>query len=327
MNACGFDMIYLDNSNRVQSPIWYYKTKVQMAIYNWLNRQNVLVQGSGYTAYTWHAFARYTSGDTYRSFPHYWKENLKRKVSKEHLDRMRIKRIISYKRNLMPAELGWFGLFKDTTPDEIEYLCGKAAGYDVPISIETRAYNLDSNPRTLEMLSIIKNYEALRLENYFSEKEKAKLREPGREYRLIQGSEGKWAFVPTEYEPERLVSVVDGKDNVSTVINNGSNPQQPIELEVKIGESKASRQLQEVQNPAITVGKQTLTFPTALNQNDLLVFKSMEDCKVYRNDGSAENLTPIGNPPTLKVGENQVIFSWAQTERKYQVGVRIIKVY
>jgi hypothetical protein len=177
------------------------------------------------------------------------------------------------------------------------------------------------------MLSIIKNYETLRLENYFSEKEKAKLREPGKEYRLIQRSEGKWALVPTEYEPERVVSVADGKDNTWIIMNNGSNPQQPIELEVKMGESKASKQLQEMQNPAITVGEQTLTFPTALNQNDLLVFKSMDDCKVYRNDGSIEDLTPVGNPPTLKVGENEVIFSWAQTERKYQVGIRIIKVY
>ena len=75
------------------------------------------------------------------------------------------------------------------------------------------------------------------------------------------------------------------------------------------------------------MGNQTLTFPIVVTRNSIWVFKSMEDCKVYRNDGSIEDLTPVGNPPTLKVGENKVFFSCVQTEGKYQVGVRIIKVY
>lgn len=138
---------------------------------------------------------------------------------KGHIDKVKIKGVLDTYKNLMPAEFGWFGYFTETPsyhatqPDEIEYLCNKCLGYNAPLSIETSVDTLKKNGWTPEISSIIKNYEMLRLKNYFSEEVKAKLREPGAEFRLTKVAEGKWRLRPVKHI-EHYVRSIDGINNV-----------------------------------------------------------------------------------------------------------------
>lgn len=186
-------MVYFDGAEApsLQGAWWYYIPKVQLAFFNKFKRE-VLVEGASYTVsiykgqgtmlkttdeqldhFNWHIYSRDAQTD--------W---VARGV-KGHIDKVKIKGVLDTYKSLMPAEFGWFGYFTETPsyhatqPDEIEYLCNKCLGYNAPLSIETSVDTLKKNGWTPEILSIIKNYEMLRLKNYFSEEVKAKLREPG----------------------------------------------------------------------------------------------------------------------------------------------------
>jgi len=204
VNKCKYDMVYFDGSEAasVQGAFWYCIPKVQLAFFNKFKRE-VLVEGASYTVsiykgqvtmlkttdehldhFNWHIY----SGDA--------QTDIVAKGVKGHVDKVKIKGVLETCKNLMPAEFGWFSLlirtpcYYATQPEGIEYLCSKCLAYNTPLSIQTTVDNLRRNGWTPEILSIIKNYETLRLENYFSEKEK--LQELEAEYGLTKVAEGKW---------------------------------------------------------------------------------------------------------------------------------------
>ena len=230
INECGYDMIYLDGAESacLQGAWWYYIPKVQLAFYEKFKRE-VLIQGASYTIsiykgqgsklkvtneyldhFNWHIYSRDAQTD------------LVARGVKGHVDKVKLKGVAETLRNLMPAEFGWFGMltkapsYQATQPDEIEYVCNKCVGYDSALSLETSIEALRGNGSTPEILSIIRNYEYLRLKGCFSELEKEKLRQPGAEFRLTKGIGGRWCLRPVKHI-ENYVRNVDGTNNVWTV--------------------------------------------------------------------------------------------------------------
>jgi len=243
VNECEYDMVYFDGAEAasLQGAWWYYIPKVQLAFYNKFKRE-VLIEGASYTVsiykgqgtmletsseqldhFNWHIYSR----DAQTDF-------VSRGV-KGHIDKVKIKGVIDTCKNLMPAEFGWFGYFTKTPfhdatqPDEVEYVCNKCLGYDVPFSLETSIETLRNNGWTPQILSILRNYEMLRLKNYFSEEEKAKLRKPGAEFRL-KFSGGKWRLIPVKHF-EYYVRSIDGVNNVWKIYNEFKSPS--IELRIQ----------------------------------------------------------------------------------------------
>jgi hypothetical protein len=159
INRCGFDMIYFDGGeiNNTTEPGWYWLGQQQSQIQE-KSKRELLVQGSGISAWTWHIFSRGTSDDTSA-------------VSvKEFLDHHKIPDAWStYRNDFLPAELGWAGIFKDepdrpaTMPDEVEYYAVRMLALDSAVSFETSIDALKANGRTGEMLKTLGQYEQLRL--------------------------------------------------------------------------------------------------------------------------------------------------------------------
>ena len=101
--------------------------------------------------------------------------------------------------NLMAPQLGWWSArtadknARGLRPDEMEYFAGKVAGHDASMSVQ----NIDVlwNPLTYqadEMLTLLGWWEHARMAGAFAPETAAKLREPGREFRLRQDDEGEW---------------------------------------------------------------------------------------------------------------------------------------
>jgi hypothetical protein len=233
VNECGYDMIYLDGaeSAMLQGAWWYYIPKVELAFFEKFKRE-VLTEGASYTIsvykgqgskfkisdelidhFNWHIYSRDAQTD------------LVSRGVKGHVDRVKLKGVTETRNNLMPAEFGWFGFLtrtpssQATQPDEIEYVCNKCVGYDSALSIETSVDALKENGWTPEILSIIKNYEGLRLQGYFTEDQKERLRQPGAEFRLTKGHEGRWRLRPVKYL-EQYVRAIDGVNNAWSVHDN-----------------------------------------------------------------------------------------------------------
>ncbi|MEM3792203.1 MAG: hypothetical protein QXH47_02655 [Candidatus Bathyarchaeia archaeon] len=237
VNECGFDMIYFDGAEAAsaQGAWWYYIPKVQLAFFNKFRRE-VLIQGASYTVsiyrgqgtmlkptdeqldhFNWHIYSRDAQTDrAYRGV-------------KGHVDKVKIPGVIKVQANLMPAEFGWFGVYTKTPyypatqPDEVEYVCNKCLGYDSPLSIETTVHDLRENGWTPEILSIVKNYEELRLRNILSEEERRRLRELGAEFRLIKPSKNRWVLRRVKHF-EHYVKGINGVDNEWTIYSDFEEP-------------------------------------------------------------------------------------------------------
>ena len=78
--------------------------------------------------------------------------------------------------DLQPFEFGWFGYLTHsevadaTRPREMEYAWSKALAYGQRCRCILTKEQIDGNGRTSEIFAIIRNWEELKLKDYFSEK-------------------------------------------------------------------------------------------------------------------------------------------------------------
>ena len=197
INRCGFDMVYFDGGecNMANGPFWYWVSQQQDDVCRRVTRE-LLAQGSGGTAWTWHWFARGCCDDFAAVAP------------KQYLDHHKIAGSWTYyTASFMPAELGWWGFLADephhpaTTPDEVEYYAVRMLALDTPVSLETHLGALKQNGRTEEMLKLLGEYEQLRLSGAVPKSVREKLRTG--EWHLVRES-GKPTFLPIRYDTQRV---------------------------------------------------------------------------------------------------------------------------
>ncbi|MCS7253816.1 MAG: hypothetical protein RMK18_01460 [Armatimonadota bacterium] len=188
LNAVGCDMIYFDGGEDVPPPIWHYVPKFELSLWHRLEPKPIVVQGTIVQHHSWHIFSRNSTVD------------IRKERSKEHVDNS-VKYMLRMRENLLPGELGWFGIFPPqgkevgTQFDEVDYLCCKSLAYDAPFSIEMPIEMLEKNPLFPSMVRQIRIYETLRLKRYFKPQELEPLKEPqvdftifndGKRWRLIK---------------------------------------------------------------------------------------------------------------------------------------------
>lgn len=196
INRCGFDMIYFDGGecNMANGPFWYWVSQQQDDVCRRVTRE-LLVQGSGGTAWTWHWFARCACDD------------FAAVASKQYLDHHKIADSWTYyTQSFLPPELGWWGFLADepdhpaTMPDEVDYYAVRMLALDTPVSLETNLAALKRNGRTDEMLTRLGEYEQLRLGDSAPKAVREKLREG--EWRLTR-IDNRPAFSPVRYDVHR----------------------------------------------------------------------------------------------------------------------------
>ena len=196
VNRCRFDMIYFDAGelNDANGPSWFWVGRQQDEICRRI-RRDVLVEGSGWTHWTWHWFSRLVCDDYAAVAP------------KEYLDYHKIPDSWrQFHRNFMPSNLGWWGFLDDkpdrpaTLPDEVENYAVRMLAFDSPGALETTLGILQSNRRSEEMLKTLRDYEQLRLSGAVPQLVREKLREG--EWHLTRDATGA-ALRPIEYRQQR----------------------------------------------------------------------------------------------------------------------------
>jgi len=224
-NYCGFDMIYFDGGEDVdRRRFYYYVTKHQEATMRKIRKRPIVHCGTIMTHRLWHSFARSGTVDHYTNtlrghivsrgakwlgnFMIEYPDGTTRKwcTVKEHIDKS-VRRTIQMGQDLMPSELGWFGIWPRSRYsdglqlDEAEYLMVKSLAYDVPISLQTSFRSMEAHPLTPQILQIVKTYEGLRASGTVDVATRDRLKEMGRDYILIQSGEAP-EFVPVQEMPE-----------------------------------------------------------------------------------------------------------------------------
>lgn len=226
INYCGFDMIYFDGLDGVEftGDFFYHVGKLVKETCSRFNRE-VLVQGSNCPHFNWHNFSRLYTIDWSSVDP------------KGRVDYHCRERMANSKNNLMPSELGWFGYTthsmstESTTPDIVEYVLAKTVGWDVAWSLETHMNHLEHNGRTMEALELCKIYEGLRLQNYFSDYVKQKLRTLKHDFKLMKDDAGAWQMHPIRYGPHQYALLRQGGKSTLHVMN--EYEEQSLKIRIK----------------------------------------------------------------------------------------------
>ena len=204
-NYCGFDMVFFDGSDSIDRgsiyPQWYYFNKWHMNQYHMFKR-DVLYQasmGAG-SHMSWHIICRGSS-------------EIGELDEKEKIDSLIENRIKVYQDQFVPPELGWCYVFGPKVPlDLVEYLCSKALGWNVSISIECDQ-RLESVLHAREILEIISNWEDCRLQNIFSQRVKRILRKKHLDFKLLRKNNGTWRLMRAYHASPYVIKDFDGFSN------------------------------------------------------------------------------------------------------------------
>ena len=139
--------------------------------------------------FTWHIATRYNWGEPwYAGF-------------RESQTIYRLRNQLFYTRNLIPRMLGWFSLRAETTLEDAEWLCARAAGYDagfaLATSFDSKATQSSSgvsgmDEKKEEILEAIRQWETARQGGAFPESLKPALQDVNREFHLVAAGPSQW---------------------------------------------------------------------------------------------------------------------------------------
>ena len=259
----GFDGIYfdaIDGSDILDNGenAWYYGTKFIFEVAKQLKRP-VGMEMSAMQHHWWHYRSRWQAWDRpvrgYKRFVDIHSAAIKstrlflaptiKPNEYEHgLWRGHIPLITKYASVengglLLPLHMGWWGnqtwnppQVEPTFPDDIEYLCCKMIGNNAGLSMlgGVDEKNLDANPLFRRLTAIIKQYEELRHQNYFSDPIRALLREPGKEFTLFQRENGEWNLRPVAYQKHKVAGT--GHPSSHWIVRNDFG-EQPVKLRIE----------------------------------------------------------------------------------------------
>lgn len=228
VNYCDFDGLYFDGIGAdvmlgSSEDLWYYDTKFLYDIWKDLKKP-VGMEYSSMFHHWWQFRSRWQAWD-YPSRGH-----------KRFID-LHVESVNGGL--LLPLQLGCWNFHawdppqvEPTFPDVVEYMGCKLIGYNAGLSMTTKVdkETMRSTPAFKRNADILKKYEELRHTNYFGESIKKELREPGKEFNLFCGSDGRWKFRRAQYD----VHKVEGLSHQSSAwIIKNLYANQPVKMRIE----------------------------------------------------------------------------------------------
>ena len=157
-------------------------------------KSHYIADASRTTHFFWHMYTRMNWGEPwYAGF-------------RESQTEYRLKNQAYFQRNLMPGMLGWFKMTPETTLEDIEWMLSLSAGYDAGYGFVTSFDAVEQNGRADQILALLGDWEKLRMDNAFSESQKAKMRLREEEFHLEE-RDGKPWLVPVSVHIFRQLNV------------------------------------------------------------------------------------------------------------------------
>src|SRR5690554_414294 len=253
VDDCGFDGIYFDAADGSDlwggEPFyWHYGPKFVFEVAANLKKP-VGMEMAGMTHLWWHYRSRWQAWDSpvrgYKRFTDIHLASIKSTTYKhgEFLGHSPVIDKLARAEHSplqLPLFLGWWRNYAwSTNPqiemthtDDIEYLCCKMIGNNAGLCVQGNVdkKTVADTPLLGSLHAMIKQYEELRHQKYFSDRVRELLREPGKEFTLFKEDNGDWNFKPVVYN-EFKVAGIDGESNKWTVDNEFS--QQQLQLRIQ----------------------------------------------------------------------------------------------
>ncbi len=143
-------------------------------------KQHMITDASRTTHYFWHIYTRMNWGEPwYAGF-------------RESQTEYRLKNQAYFKRNLMPAMLGWFSMRAETSVEDIEWMLARSAAFNAGYALVTSEKALKDNGYSAEILKLIGEWEKARMTNAFTEEQKKRMEDINNEFTLAESGAGQW---------------------------------------------------------------------------------------------------------------------------------------
>jgi len=204
INTCALDQLYFDGSEGMMSR--YGIDFMRHAIFQRF-RGEVLAEASCHGAHNWWFHSRIGAWD----HP-VW-------AAKRFHDLHVASAGQARDADLLEPQMGWWAPRGPSAQarghflDEMEYFGAKNLGLDAAMSVQ--GVNVSHQPLGFHMekqFTALGWYERLRLARYFDPATVARIAVPGDEFRLRQGADGAWQFIPVTMAAHRISAVGNGSE-------------------------------------------------------------------------------------------------------------------
>ncbi|MBE5868512.1 MAG: hypothetical protein E7293_06080 [Lachnospiraceae bacterium] len=192
----GFEFIYFDGSEGTNVPHAIHVPGAQYKILKKLEREPLFTEGAAKAHFSWHFLSGGNAFDIFT--PDVFKACID-KYPAEEAPRMR--------QDFTRLNFGWWGYYvpgtKDggytgTQPDMFEYGTSRAAAWDCPVTIQMKLEAFKDNPRTDDILEVMRRWEDVRRKDWLTLEQKNMLKELGKEHILLINEQGEYELVPYE---------------------------------------------------------------------------------------------------------------------------------
>lgn len=226
--AGGFTFLYLDGAEDVNPPYWLNVARAQKSVYDRLEPKPLFVETAFKAHWCWHFLTRGNAFDVFRP-----------ERTQSAVDRYVIRGARLAAEDFSTVNFGWFGFRAPTTPgdeppfcepwmwqtmgtqpDMMEYVVSKACAWNAPFSMNASLRSFAAHPRADDIFDIIRRWEDLKLSGGLPDPEKARVREQGRAFMLLETAKGRELVeyrlvTPAERRGLRAFSFVrEGKSGV-----------------------------------------------------------------------------------------------------------------
>ncbi|RPH92956.1 MAG: hypothetical protein EHM72_16765 [Calditrichaeota bacterium] len=145
-------------------------------------RQHYIADASRTSHFFWHMYTRMNWGEPwYAGF-------------RESQTDYRLKNQAYFKRNLMPAMLGWFKMTAETSVEDIEWMLARSAAFNAGYAFVVSPQDLAQNGDADQILGLLGQWERARMADVFSDEQKKQMQDIQNEFHLSPISADAWAL-------------------------------------------------------------------------------------------------------------------------------------
>ncbi len=147
-----------------------------------------------------------------------------------------------------------------------------------------------------------------------------------------------WKYLNRQYDVPRIVTRIDGADNVWSIVRRADGPKgrqdgpPRIELEIKVeqlGPSEVEGEVPQLTTPVLTIGEASVGFPVKLLAGQRLLCRAQSHWRVLSADGEEVASGELSESlPTLVPGANRIAIGFEKVSSSdFRVVVKTAEVY
>ena len=188
----GFQFVYFDGSEGTNPPVEIHIPNAQYRVYKKLSPAPLLGEGAAKAHFSWHMLS---GGNAFDIFP----TNIFKEKIAEHPAEEAPRMAMDFTR----LNFGWWAFFDDTQPDTYEYGTSRAAAWDCPATMQANLNRFATNPRTADVMEVMRRWEDVRAIGWLTPLQKMALRDTEQEHTLLINEAGEYELVPYEKIPTK----------------------------------------------------------------------------------------------------------------------------